>query len=378
MQSIIIQGAGVVGLTAAIALSKGYKIWLADQKPRYVFRGHPELPSRVFALSETNKSFLQSLGIWSHIDERRVAPIREMYVWEKPGFGAIQFESKPISALGYIIEEENLLQACHKALSMLPSIQYYPEARIQDLVLSESNVSGVIAGRAITADAILAAEGAGSSLREYAQIPTREKDYEEMALVSTITIEKPHQGRALQCYDTANTFAALPLFSPNQFSMVWSLASARAKAILTQDVSEVRTEIQTILGNVFGRIESVAPLAAFPLGFSVAKRVVKDRLVLLGDSAQRMHPHAGMGLQIGLLEVAALHEKCLTHINARNLARFEREVLGEIHPRVFAIDILHRLFRNTSPLVQFARGLGMTWCDRSDYIKNLIYKASGL
>ena len=66
-----------------------------------------------------------------------------------------------------------------------------------------------------------------------------------------------------------------------------------------------------------GAIREIESIASFPLAAQQAKSYVADNLVLIGDAAHGVHPLAGQGLNLGMLDVKALSEQ-LTHDYARS------------------------------------------------------------
>ena len=118
-----------------------------------------------------------------------------------------------------------------------------------------------------------------------------------------------------------------------------------------------------------GPLTAVSARAAFPLARAQAAHMVEGNCVLLGDAAHLMHPLAGQGLNLGLMDVASLIE-CLGPAGTTPwpssvaLRRFERWRKSETTAMLAVTDGLHRLFqRHEAPLRQ-ARGLGMNLVQR--------------
>ncbi|WP_186748373.1 FAD-dependent monooxygenase, partial [Vibrio crassostreae] len=80
-----------------------------------------------------------------------------------------------------------------------------------------------------------------------------------------------------------------------------------------------------------GLCEVVGDRFAFPLRMRYARDFAVDRVALVGDAAHTIHPLAGQGVNLGLLDAASLAQELLTLWGAgedigtkRNLRGYER------------------------------------------------------
>lgn len=114
---IIILGAGVIGLFQALYLLKnGFSVTLIDKhlSPEMQVKFDIEkYDSRVFALTPQTVNFLQELGVWEEIINKRACRYTQMKVWDGKGSSQIVFDAALLGvfALGYITEQSILLQA---------------------------------------------------------------------------------------------------------------------------------------------------------------------------------------------------------------------------------------------------------------------------
>ena len=117
-----------------------------------------------------------------------------------------------------------------------------------------------------------------------------------------------------------------------------------------------------------------------------AERFTAARCALIGDAAHVVHPLAGQGVNLGLLDAAALIECVLRAHHAGEdpgaagpLRRYERWRKSELAPMTFAIDSFNRfLAHDTGPLAHLAQH-GLAWVNRSETLKGLfIDQALGL
>jgi 2-octaprenyl-6-methoxyphenol hydroxylase len=131
--------------------------------------------------------------------------------------------------------------------------------------------------------------------------------YPQIGIVSTVAHEKPHRSRAVQNFLPAGPFAILPLRG-NRSCITWTEEEAQGRAILALDDAGFLAQVEKRFGYRLGKIELAGARAAWPLEMHLARALVADRLVLVGDAAHLVHPIAGQGLNLGLRDVAALTE----------------------------------------------------------------------
>ena len=128
------------------------------------------------------------------------------------------------------------------------------------------------------------------------------------------------------------------------------------------------------------------PRRAYPLGLSVARSFVAERLALIGDAAHVIHPIAGQGLNMGLRDVAALAEAIVDAArlgldpgDATVLDRYQRWRRFDTMSMGVATDGLNRLFSNRSDVLRLVRDVGLGLVERAPALKEMfIREAAGL
>jgi len=128
-------------------------------------------------------------------------------------------------------------------------------------------------------------------------------------------------------------------------------------------------------GEALGQCELTTKLAAFPLKLQYALDYARPRAVLLGDAAHVVHPLAGQGLNLGLLDCAALAQVLGGAGGAENfgdyrlLRRYERWRRSENLLAAGALDGLERLFSSTNPLSRAVRIAGLSAVGKMPFMK---------
>jgi len=358
----------------------------------------PEAPGadydvRVSALTLASHAVLEAIGAWPGIARRRFAPVAAMRVWEASGaatsaqFGEIHFDAAEIGepCLAYIVENSLIGAALHERLQHYANLQWVGGA-IAGLALGEAAEAELGDGRRLTARLIVAADGADSGIRRRLAIPVRRVDMRQQGIVATVRTERPHEDTAWQAFLPTGPLAFLPLPDPHACSIVWSADRARAEELLALDDAGFSAALAASFGARLGAIRAAGPRAAFPLALAHAGRYVSARVALVGDAAHTVHPLAGQGVNLGLLDAAALAEVLLAAVREGRdvgaphvLRRYERWRKGDNLAMIAVTGGFKYLFGNNWPIVRELRGAGLALTNAMAPIKNLIMRrACGL
>ncbi len=391
---IAISGGSFIGLTLAEALSKSsnnsLKIAVVDLNKFEISEQNSDY--RAFALSASSVNLLNALNIWPQI-KKYAQPVTKIEITDtsleaaiRPAlidFDNVNEEDKPSS---YIIENKYLLDTLRKAVSQRNNITLIPETAIRSFENTGSNVKiNLNTDKTLAAKLLIAADGKNSVLRKQAGIKTIGWSYDQMGIVATISHKKSHEGTATQHFLPSGPFAILPL-TENRSSLVWSEKTKLAKQFLSLNQEDFLEEVKKRAGRHLGDIELASPYAGFPLILKVAREFVTDRFALIGDAAHGIHPIAGLGLNIGLRDVAALTEVI---IDAQRLGLdFGRETTLQKYATwrrfdstvsAFTMDVLNRLFSNDNGPLRTIRDFGLGLVSRSEPLKKYFVKeAAGL
>jgi 2-octaprenyl-6-methoxyphenol hydroxylase len=265
------------------------------------------------------------------------------------------------------------------------------EAAVADFERARDRVDVTLSdGDTLAARLLVAADGAHSVIRERAGIPTNGFSYGQSAIVTTVAHERDHHGRAEEHFLPAGPFAILPLKRDmgvgHRSSIVWTERAEEAARIVALPEQEFHTELERRFGLHLGDIAVVGPRRVLPLGLSVARAFIADRLALVGDAAHVIHPIAGQGLNMGLKDVAALAEVLVDAVrlgldpgSLAVLERYQRWRRFDTVAMGLATDGLNRLFSNQSDVLRLVRDVGLGMVDRLPALKQLfIREAAGL
>lgn len=382
---VIIAGAGVVGLTLAALLARGgVRVALVDPAPLASGDAPADYDLRTFAITRASERILQSAGAWPVIADGRHGAFRRMEVWDAGSGGRIRFDSAELAepALGYIVEQQRLRAALETVLVGLPTVVQHRGTAITNWGGDSGKIIVYLAdGRRLSTNLLVGADGAESHVRQLTDIGYQRNDYQQHALVCNVRTALPHEDTARQRFLPTGPLAFLPLDRPDWSSIVWSTTPAQAAALQAADPDAFCLELSEAFEGRLGAVIECGARAAFPLFKARAEAYVRPRLALVGDAAHSIHPLAGQGANLGLLDAAALAEVVIDALQGgrdpgalRVLRRYERWRKGENLAMQALMDGFKALFGHPSPAVRWGLSLGLKLTDRAAPVKALIMR----
>jgi 2-octaprenylphenol hydroxylase len=381
---VLIVGAGIAGLSLAIALSKNdCKVVVIDgadrPKPGNEGVALKDWDLRVSALTPTSIRFLESLGVWQRVPSERTAPYQAMCVWDADGTGRITFNAEDVAAssLGHIVENRLTVQALIECAEASSSVELRWQSALESLSRTPDGWSIDCSGdQRFAAQLVVAADGARSKVRQLTAQPTRDWDYHQSAIVGTVALSSPHQATCWQAFLRSGPLALLPLPDPSKVALVWSLdEQEHAEVAALSDIAFVQA-LNQALGPLAPHAEAVGPRLSFPLKQSHAVDYVDEALVLVGDAAHSIHPLAGQGINLGLSDVRVLAQELLA-ASAGGLAvsspialkRYQRQRKSENLAMMAAMEGFKRGFGSPHPAAVILRNIGLNMVERQHWLK---------
>ena len=370
----LVVGAGVGGAVLAALLVRSRLCQpervalLADRLPAPP-AAQADWDLRVFALSRASERVLQLAGVWPLLPTARRTSYEAMCVWDAGGTPrdahSLRFDAAGLGEpnLGHIVDGAQLhWHACEAARA---AGVIFLQASLETLRAHDDAVTLQLDdGRTLRTGLLVGADGAHSRVRQLAGIETAGHAYDQEALVAHIATGQPHERTAWQRFLPGGPLALLPL-GDGRSSMVWSVPRTQVPALRALSPDAFGEALTRASDAVLGPCRLTSPLTAFALNLQYALRYIATRTVLIGDAAHVVHPLAGQGLNLGLLDCATLVE-ILREADGmgacgdlRALRRYERWRRSENLLAVAGLDALQSLFSGDQPLLGSLRRAGL-------------------
>jgi 2-polyprenylphenol 6-hydroxylase len=379
---VIINGAGIAGLTTACALAQKTRLTIAviDTKPLIPSWQAEQYHHRVSAIALSTKRIFQNINAWQAMTTQRVSPFNHIQVWDQSSQADVKFDAADVGEprLGYIVENTVMQDALLKRLQDFPQVTIHAPVMPEALEIHNDHVTIRTNKGALKGKLLIAADGANSWVRQQAGITLTTQDYGHDAIVATVRTTLTHEQTARQVFLDTGPLAFLPLHEPNSSSIVWSMSPEQAQEMLALDDESFKAKLGSAFSHRLGEIVEVSKRFSFPLKKQRANRYIASRIALIADAAHTVHPLAGQGLNVGLLDAAALvdviidaikHDRDFSATTA--LRRYERWRKGENALMLSGIDSIKSLFCSNKQTSKALRSFSLSIAEQLPIIKNL-------
>ncbi len=387
---VIIVGGGLAGNTLAgllgirgidcIIIEAGDKITELEPKSR---------DPRALAITRASQCILDSFDVWQQLPEDKIGCFRGMHVWDENGNGEIEFDSADLCqpSLGYIIEQSVLQTTLEQVVGCMPRVKVYLNTRIRGIEWQEDAITVVVDNNnKISSKLLVGADGVHSVTRELAEISSVVHDYQQQAVACFVSTGLPHGNIARQRFLTDGPLAFLPMYSEQECGIVWSTRPEHADVLMQMDEAEFNHSLQQAFDHTLGEVLHSECRSSFPLRRAQAEKYCKDRFVLIGDAAHSVHPLAGQGANLGMLDAASLAQVILQArkkkkniASKRVLRSYERWRKVENRMMMMTVEGFKYTFENQSSPIPVLRNRALDLANSIVPLKHIIMRhAMGL
>ncbi len=366
---VLIAGAGLAGLAAAIAFAEaGFDVVSCGADERLAC-------GRTVAMLDRSIAYLQSLGLWAAI-EADAAPMRALRLIDDTG---ALFPPRPVEFLcseigletfGWNVENDRMADALAARAARTPGVERIGLAVAAYNLAAEQALARLEDGPLVVSALVIGADGRASPARRAAGLEARAHRYPQSALTALISHRLPHCDFSTEFHTRHGPFTLVPLppreTAPNRSSLVWVMSDEDARRREALDDAALEREIERQARSILGAMRLEGQRGVFPLVRQVVPRITAERLALVGDAAHALPPIGAQGLNLGLRDVEAIVASAVEaradgrDIGGRDVLRsYERARRSDIALRTAAVDGLNQALLTRFAPADFARGAGL-------------------
>jgi 2-octaprenyl-6-methoxyphenol hydroxylase len=164
---------------------------------------------------------------------------------------------------------------------------------------------------------------------------------------------------------------------PKEFSLVWTGKDEDIQALAKSPKKLFLEKLHEHFGDRVGKFLDSDNFITFPLKKIILEEFPKKRMVVIGNSAQTMHPVAGQGFNTGIRDAYDLSKL----INESEPSQVGSECFinqyyslrkSETKKTLFFTDSLVNIFSNDLVVLSLTRGMSLSLLDNFKPIKNFL------
>ena len=291
--NIAIIGSGLTGSLAAISLADaGCRIDLYERL------SDDELINRerTYAITHSSRKILEKLGIWSNLVSKLV-PFQYLNVIDYELNQQVQFlvndlniNEKRYSAVGWIAEHRNIMIPILEYISDIENINKIPTS----IIPNTNNY-----------DLIVAADGSNSNTKKRLKSSSFNFKYDQMCITSKVLLRGVKSNEAFEILNSEGPFAVLPL-GGDLFQIICSQSIVKGSYNINLPKASFLDYLSTILPNGVEPDSIVDEPKSYNIDFVFNYLFFSGKYIYLGETAHKLHPVGGQGLNLCWRDVDSL------------------------------------------------------------------------
>ena len=291
--NIAIIGSGLTGSLAAISLAKvGCRVDLYERL------SDEELINRdrTYAITHSSRKILDKLGIWSDL-LLKLIPFQYLNVIDYELNNDFQFlindlriAEQRYSAIGWIAEHKVIMSSILEVISDIKNINKIPTS-----VIPNTN----------NYDLIIAADGSNSNTKKKLKTRSFNFKYDQMCITAKVLLRGVKSNEAFEILNSEGPFAVLPL-GGDLFQIICSQTLLKGSYSMSLTKSLFLDYIATVLPYGIEPDTIIDNPNSFPINFVFNYSFYSGKYIYLGETAHKIHPAAGQGLNLCWRDVDSL------------------------------------------------------------------------
>ncbi len=291
--NIAIIGSGLTGSLAAISLANaGCRVDLYERL------SDDELINRdrTYAITHSSRKILEKNGLWSNLVSLMV-PFQYLNVIDYELNNKFQFIiddlnyfDKKYSTVGWIAEHKLIMSSILEFISDIDSINKIPTS-----VIPNTN----------NYDLIVAADGSTSNTKKKLRTPSFNFNYDQMCITAKVLLRGVKSNEAFEILNSEGPFAVLPL-GGDLFQIICSQSISKGNYHMNSPKPLFLDYLSTILPYGIEPDSIIDEPNSFPINFVLNYTFFAGKYLYLGETAHKIHPVGGQGLNLCWRDVDSL------------------------------------------------------------------------
>jgi 2-polyprenyl-6-methoxyphenol hydroxylase-like FAD-dependent oxidoreductase len=311
--------------------------------------------SRYYSLNYFSKIFLENINVWEKLSPLKITPYKKIEIYRNEQ-QTISFNANDIDidSLGYIVSEDGLSKAVAETLLESESINYIKDQRMHS-TSSDINI-----------------------ISDYSDVDSEVKSkhfvsesYNQTAININITHTKDNENIPRQIFYKDEILGFLPT-SNKTYNLIWTMPNKLFDQLLSTNPDEYLKLIQKRAQLILGEIQDLSIGQSFPLSSRHSDCYCYQNNILVGESAHKFHPLAGLGLNMGIEDIHVLSTLVSKNSEINIISR--EYVIKRIFRNSSLNHILNTIikFHSFNLIPDFFRRIFLNIFDRSIFLKPTI------
>jgi len=369
----IIVGAGIIGMTTALALCRsGRRVTIIEKNLEKSLK-----INRVYTLSEKTKLFYEEIELWNEIQEINNLDGMSICYRNFEKNNILSFIRRNNNNIGYIAQSKNIILALKEKLDKQKNFSLIDKCTISNIedfknsvkIKTDTNIE-------IEGKYLISCEGSNSKIKKDINVKNIYDDYKSRALVFNIEHNLSNNNTAHQIFLESGPIAFLPI-NNNNFSMV---VSVKNKFLSDENFSKenICFYLEKISCGKFGEIKLMGEISSFNLMGFDSEKYKLNNILFVGDSAHGVHPLAGMGLNLGVSDIIEImktidsKKKCAGSKNFFSAYARRQKIINKNARQ--QLKFIEKIYSIENSIVKNIIQITMRNIQKSNYIKSSIVK----